>query len=169
MDDAQRRALADARATVDRVSRLIPRNETTQQEPSINRLDQWRAGVEQQERAFAASRAKRQKAEQDERSNTDEWTKWVGDQIAAAVLHCTRTLAETLRDELDARDTTISKLHAQLHRLIGERDMRIDKLEREIAQLAVQHSKLEVRLLQALADSDHARTIDLPNMRKGLN
>jgi hypothetical protein len=146
MTDDQRRAIAEARATVERVSRLSSRNDTPR-EDIPNRLEQWREGVRQQEAEFARSRAERQSAENDERSKTEEWMRWVSARIDAGVLHCTRELATALRDELDVRDAAISKMHAAMHRMEAE------------------HQKLLARVIKGEIDKDdHAKAaIDLPN------
>jgi hypothetical protein len=105
----------------------------------------YRADAEKQEREFAQARAAREREEANEASNTDAWATWVSDQIAAASLHCARELATALKDELDARDTTISKM------------------QREMAQQAVTIARLEVKLCQALVDDGHKAAVDLPN------
>jgi hypothetical protein len=155
-DEQRRRIIREARETVERVSRIIPRDETAQQEPSINKLDQWRRGVEAQEAQFAATRAARKASEDRARDDGAAWTQWVADQIAAATLHCARTLAETLRDELDARDATINKMRGEMHRLEAE------------------HLKLLTRVIKNEIDTDdRATAIDMPNplprRKEGLN
>ena len=162
MDDKARREIDDARRTVERVSRLSDRNETEPQRNSntlsSERMTKWRADMEKQEREFAEARAQRQAAEDAERDGGAAWRAWVGDQIAAAVLHCTRTLAEALRDELDARDTTLAKMSAHIHRLEAEQ------------------CKLVARVIRAELSNDDAhasKVTDLPNpltrRREGLN
>jgi hypothetical protein len=147
--DEQRRLIEEARATVARG--LTPRDETEpQRNPgtlSSDRMMRWRADMEKQEREFAIARAKRQRAEDDELSNSDAWATWVSSQIAAASLHCARELATALKDELDVRDHTIAKLSAHVHRL-----------EAELC-------KLTTRVIRAEMDDGHAAkaAIDLPN------
>ena len=146
MTDEQRRAIEEARATVERVSRLSDRDDTTiRREVRPDPMVKYRADAEKQEREFAQARAAREREEANEASNTDAWATWVSDQIAAASLHCARELATALKDELDARDTTISKM------------------QREMAQQAVTIARLEVKLCQALVDDGHKAAVDLPN------
>jgi hypothetical protein len=152
MDEVERRrVLAEAFENIDRIDRRAEQRRTEQleqREPHIegpNRLDRWREGVRAQEREFAEARAKREREEADEASNSDAWATWVSDQIAAASLHCARELATALKDELDVRDQTIGKLHTQVCRL-----------EAEVA-------KLVVRVIKAEAGDAPAREIDLPN------
>jgi len=163
MNDRDRETIAAARATIRRVdATLTEERGTREREPhaaTINRLDAWREGVKAQERQFAEARAKRQKAEDDERNNTNEWSRWINDTIAASVLHCARTLAEALRDEI-----------ATLRDELTTRDKRIDRLERLLSQQAVTTARLEVRVLEGEAARDQSRVLDLPNpLRKGLN
>jgi hypothetical protein len=162
MNDEQRRAIAEARATIARVDSLTPRDETEpQRNPgtvSSDRMMRWRADMERQGQAFAKARAKREREENDERNNSDEWNRWINDTIAASVLHCARTLAEAMRDEI-----------ATLRDELATRDRRIDGLERLLSQQAVTTARLEVRVLEGVAARE-SRVLDLPNpLRKGLN
>jgi hypothetical protein len=154
-DAEKQRILSEARATV---ARLSQKAETVvRREVHTDRTERLRVAMEQQEKQFAQARAEREREENDKRSNSDEWATWVSNQIAASTLHCTRVLAETLRDELDVRDATISKLQAHAHRL-----------EAELC-------KLTARVIRAEIGNDDAhasKVLDLPNpltRRRGLN
>jgi hypothetical protein len=156
--DEQRRAIAEARETCERVSRLSDRNETEpQRNPgtvSSDRMMRWRADMERQEQAFAEARAKRQRAEDDERNNSDEWMQWVGNEISSAVKQIGAGLGEILSEKLN-----------EIGAALDQRDKRIDKLEREIAQQAVTTARLEVRVLEGEAARDQSRVLDLPNLQ----
>jgi hypothetical protein len=151
VNDEQRRLIREARETVERVSRITPRDETAQQEPSINKLDQWRADVRRQEAAFNASRAARQAAEDVERDDGAAWRDWVGCEISNAVRGIGAGLGEILSEKLN-----------EIGAALDQRDKRIDKLEHELSRQAVTVARLEVRLCQALVDGDRTKVLDLP-------
>jgi hypothetical protein len=163
MNDEQRRIIAEARATVARVDRLTSRDETRDEtirrevHTAGDRMTKYRADVEAQEREFAQARAKRQKAEQDERSNSDEWMQRVDARVEIAVLHATRVLAEAMRDEIDQRDKNLSAMAAHVHRL-----------EAELCRLTTRVIRVEI----GNDDAHASKTIDIPNplrRREGLN
>jgi hypothetical protein len=161
-NDEQRRCIEEARATVARIDRLTPRDETAQQEPSINRLDQWRSDVRRQEAEFNASRAAR-KADADAAraaEDADAWRSWVGSEITIAVRQVASGIGEVLRDELD-----------RIGEQLAQRDAAISKLERELAQQAVTIARLELRVIQGEVDHDRSKVLDLPAwpQRKSVN
>lgn len=151
------RILSEARATCERVDRIIPRNETAQQSPPpVDRLDAWRAATRKQEAAFNASRAAMQAEADAARAAADAeaWKSWIGDEIAVAVRQVASGIGEVLREELD-----------RIGEQLSQRDAVIRKHETVLAQQAAAIAKLELRIVQNEVERDRSRTIDIPNMQ----
>jgi hypothetical protein len=127
---------------------------------ATDRLERWRASVKEQERALADKRQREEDAEQAERNSAAQWEKWIDDKIELGMLHVVKELATAIAAEFSSRDEAFAKMST-----------RASRLELELTQLAASHARLEVRLLQAIADGDHTKAIDLPNMglRKVVN
>jgi hypothetical protein len=137
-EEEKYRILDEARETCARVDRTLrePR------EPRIegpNRLDRWRQGIEADEKRMAATRAARQADIEAARATNDAraWSAWVASEIAAAVRQTSSGIAEVLgeelnkvRDELAARDRTISRLEVSL----AKTDARLARLELRVIE-----------------------------------
>jgi hypothetical protein len=151
MNDEQRRIIDDARATVERVSRLSDRNDTPREDAGPNALDRWRDGVRAREAEFTKAREQRQAATDAEARDATAWRDWVTAEIHRAIFQATGCVGDVITERLN-----------EIGDALRQRDARINRLEAELAKLAVEHSKLEVKLLQALVDGDRAKVIDLP-------
>jgi len=153
--------LRNARETVERVSRsLSEKRETKPDSVGPNRLDAWRVDTMKREAELNALRAARKAAEDAERDDGSAWRAYISGEIRSAIVAASSGIAEHLAEEW-----------AKVGAALDQRDAKIGKLELELSRLAVSHAKLEVRLLQALADGDHAKTVELPSWSraKGLN
>jgi hypothetical protein len=153
MNDEQRyRILQEARATVDRLNGMRPRDPaaTIEEDP----IAKWRRGVEQQEAEFAATRAKR-KAEADaERDATVAWQDWVAQKIRDAVKGIGTGLGEILRDKL-----------IQISDELDKRDTRIQQLECDLLRTKADFEQLRLRVIKNEID-EHDKVIDLPPLPK---
>jgi hypothetical protein len=86
-----------------------------------------------------------------------DWSSEIDQRVASMKEFVIDVVGEALNQSFNLERNAYA---AALH----ERDTKIGKLELELTQLAASHARLEVRLLQAIADGDgHAKAIDLPN------
>jgi hypothetical protein len=153
-DDTKRVILQDAYATLDRLGSVRPREPTVEDEDPIAR---WRKGVEQQEREFAAARAKR-KAEADaENDITAAWQAWVGNEIRNAVRQIGQGLGEILSDELN-----------KIGEALDKKDQRISQLECDLLRTQAQLERLNARVIQGEVERsrEQDKVIDLPPLPK---
>jgi hypothetical protein len=152
MNDEQRRALADARETCERVSRLSVRDETPREAVGPNALDRWRDSVREREAEFAKARAQRQAEADAENKDGAAWRDWVLGEIRSAVFQAAGGVGETLTARFNEIGAALDK-----------RDEKINRLEAELAALSVSFARLEVKCLQSVVDADRSRVADLPN------
>jgi hypothetical protein len=161
MDDKTRRELEleDARRTVERVSSSLSDRDETVIRREVHTVGyepgSWRRNVATQEPP---------KREPGLDTAPIDWSAEIDCRVASMREFVMDVLGEALNQSFAIeRNAHAAAMH--------ERDAKIGKLELELVQLAASHAKLEVRLLQALADGDHTKAIELPSWprAKGMN
>jgi hypothetical protein len=149
--DTKRVILENAAATLDRLSDIKPRAVPVAQDEDA--LTKWRRGVEQQEKEFAAARAKRKAIADAEQDNAVAWQNWVGQQIRDAVKGVGKGLGEILSDKL-----------VQIGEAFDKRDQRISQLECELYKTQAALERLNLRVIKNEIGEQQDKVIDLPTL-----
>jgi hypothetical protein len=148
MTDDDRCAIDEARATIARLERLTPRDETIRSEVHTagDRMEpgSWRRNVTAQE-------PKRRELELD--TLPIDWSAVIDARLADLKSFTLDVLAEAFKATLEIERAAVAAA-------LSKRDAAIGKLEREIAEQAATVARLEVRLLEA----DRNRVLDLPHL-----
>jgi hypothetical protein len=140
----------DARAALERTAHVQVSNRDSPEDDSLAR---WRRGVEQQEKEFAAARAKRQADSDAEQANTLLWQNWVADKIRDAVRGVGSGLGEILASKLQEIDAVFCRC-----------DTKISTLERDLCRAQADIARLNATIVEMKLGRDRETKdiIDLP-------
>jgi hypothetical protein len=152
MDDAERnRIIREAHATLDRLNSAQPTEARDPAAPDV--LKEWKRHMPKPEP---------KKRERGLDTAPVDWSSIIDQRVADLKEFTMTVLAEAFKATIEIeRGAYIDALR--------ERDNKIIKLESELAKLAVQTSKLEVRVIQNEIEHDRSRVLDLPALPKELN